>query len=79
MHKKTSGGGRAMKCSICGRKLTTPLSRELGYGPVCYRRKFGTYPSADHRKENRARGEDSDYNIPGQISMDDFLKTVSGE
>ena len=25
----------------CGRKLTDPTSRELGYGPVCYRKVFG--------------------------------------
>lgn len=68
-----------MKCSVCGRKLTTSRSRELGYGPVCYKRKFGTYPSDGHRKGEQAREEDSDYDIPGQISMDDFLGTVSGE
>ena len=29
-----------MKCSICGRKLRNPKSRELGYGPVCYKKAF---------------------------------------
>lgn len=68
-----------MKCSICGRKLRDPKSRELGYGPVCYKRKFGTYPPAGHRKDEKAGEEGPDYNVPGQISLDDFLNMVSGE
>jgi len=27
------------KCKGCGRKLHTPESRQLGYGPKCWRRK----------------------------------------
>lgn len=30
-----------MKCGKCGRELKNPRSRQLGYGPVCYRAMTG--------------------------------------
>lgn len=63
-----------MKCSICGRKLRNPKSRELGYGPVCYKRKFGIAPHASRRD-----AEEADHNLPGQISMEDYLQTLLGQ
>lgn len=29
-------------CMECGRKLRSQQSKEVGYGPVCYKRVFGT-------------------------------------
>lgn len=29
-------------CMECGRKLRSQQSKEVGYGPVCYKRAFGT-------------------------------------
>ncbi len=69
-----------MKCSICGRKLKNPKSRELGYGPVCYKRKFGSSPRTSRRGNDiDSPIEEVGYNLPGQISMDEYLQTVFGE
>lgn len=68
-----------MKCSICGRILKKPESRQLGYGPVCYRRVFGDSKS----RENARKGDSlSDvacpcYDIPGQMSLDEYLADIS--
>lgn len=68
-----------MKCSICGRKLRNLQSRELGYGPVCYKRKFGPIPYADKKSHHSSLDEVSDYNLPGQISIDEYLQMISGQ
>lgn len=70
-----------MKCSICGRKLKNPKSRELGYGPVCYKRKFGIAPHASRRDADVPvpAVEEIDHNLPGQISMEDYLQTLLGQ
>ena len=70
-----------MKCSICGRKLKNPKSRELGYGPVCYKGKFGIAPHASHRDADMPvpAVEEADHNLPGQISMEDYLQTLLGQ
>ncbi len=68
-----------MKCLICGRKLMNPQSREIGYGPVCHKRKFGSSPHARRRDIEPPAGQAPDYNIPGQISMEDYLKELLGQ
>ena len=69
-----------MKCFICGRKLKNPQSRELGYGPICYKRKFGSSPRTSCRgKDVAPTARKGDYNLPGQISMDEYLQTFLGE
>lgn len=69
-----------MKCFICGRKLKNPQSRELGYGPICYKRKFGNSPRTGCRgKDVAPAAREEDYNLPGQISMDEYLQTFLGE
>jgi hypothetical protein len=62
-----------MKCAICGRLLKSAASRDLGYGPVCYRRKFGS--KARIGKEDSVQYPDDSlcYEIPGQMTLDDFL------
>lgn len=66
-----------MKCSICGRTLRNTQSMELGYGPVCYRRTFGISPRLRRQREDTS-SEDRmlDYNIPGQITIDEYLQTT---
>lgn len=68
-----------MKCSICGRKLRNPKSRELGYGPVCYKRKFGITPHIRPRDGDSPVSAAPDYELPGQMSMEDYLQMVSGQ
>lgn len=67
-----------MKCSICGRKLRNPKSKELGYGPVCYKRKFGMmqHTSCWDADALAPAGEDADHNLPGQITLEDYLQTL---
>ena len=70
-----------MKCSICGRKLKNPKSLEQGYGPVCYKRKFGIAPHTSRRDADMPvpAVEEGDHNLPGQISMEDYLQTLLGQ
>lgn len=67
-----------MKCYTCGRELKSATSREIGYGPVCYKRVFGT--SLRIRDGDIKTDYISDsvpyYEIPGQMSIDDFLESV---
>ena len=68
-----------MKCSICGRKFSNPQSKELGYGPVCYKRKFGTVSHTSKKSEPASVDVEPDYNLPGQMSIDDYLQMISAE
>lgn len=65
-----------MNCSICGRKLRNPRSRKLGYGPICYRRKFGTRPHIRYKAADVPTWEKPDYHVPGQISIEEYLQTL---
>lgn len=65
-----------MRCSICGRKLKNPQSRELGYGPICYKRKFGIVPHADHGNTRSSISKIYDDGLPGQISMESYLQML---
>ncbi len=63
-----------MRCAICGRKLKNPKSIELGYGPICYQNKFGTtgrFRESDVKTKSSCY---SGYEIPGQMTLDDFLR-----
>ena len=72
-------GVMLMKCLICGRRLRNTQSKELGYGPVCYKRKFGVSQHADRRDGSPSVDKAPDFNLPGQISMFDYLQMVSGQ
>lgn len=66
-----------MICLNCGRKLKSIASREAGYGPVWYRKMFGTSLRSS-RKDSISETTDTPYyNIPGQMTMDEYLQTVS--
>lgn len=63
-----------MTCAMCGRRLRSETSRQLGYGPVCYKKMFGT--SARIRADNgrnTVSSEEEEYIIPGQMTLEDFI------
>lgn len=65
-----------MKCGVCGRVLKNPDSRKIGYGPVCYKRVFGSFPPKEKvlKAKQADRSEDfRNYVIPGQMQISDFL------
>jgi hypothetical protein len=53
---------------------------ELGYGPVCYKKVFGNRKKIRSTKQildknsSVSADEISYYDIPGQMSLEDFLK-----
>lgn len=71
-----------MFCSVCGRKLKSPLSIEAGCGPVCYQNLYG---KALNSRESLRKGvvvnqtEKGCYDIPGQISLEDYLQELDGK
>lgn len=62
-------------CKECGRRLRTSQSRKAGYGPVCYKKMFGT--SLKIRAGDKQISTPTDdfpyYEIPGQMSIEDYL------
>lgn len=60
------------KCSICGRKLKNLQSIKLGYGPVCYRRKFGINPNAICREGDVSASGAFGNDLPGQMCINDY-------
>ena len=68
-------------CPKCGRKLRNPKSIELGYGPVCYKRKFGITSHISHKDTtvSVSAGENTSHSLPGQIFMKDYLQTFLGQ
>lgn len=67
-----------MKCGVCGRVLKNPDSKKIGYGPVCYKRAFGSPPPKEKSsKAKQAGGSEDfhDYVIPGQMKISDFLQS----
>lgn len=64
-----------MRCSICGRRLKSAKSRELGCGPVCYKRIIGSVKQGGH-KDNSFVKDMPNYDIPGQITIEEYLKSL---
>lgn len=62
-----------MKCGICGRKLKNRESREIGYGPVCYKRRFGMPPPRKTKGQNDEKADPEEYSIPGQMEITDYI------
>lgn len=63
-----------MICLKCGRILKSEKSRELGYGPVCYKSLFGSARKSRPKKQPMPTDDFPYYDIPGQMSLDDFLR-----
>lgn len=63
-----------MICLNCGRVLKTAKSRELGYGPVCYKKMFGSSKQIGSNTHSISADGIPDYDIPGQMSLEDFLR-----
>ncbi len=64
-----------MTCVLCGRKLKNIKSKELGYGPVCYKRMFGANLQGNKKSNNSYILGLQHYDIPGQMTIDDYLQT----
>lgn len=67
-----------MICGACGRVLKNPDSKKTGYGPVCYKKMFGSPPPK--KKESKGKRTDEsegihDFVIPGQMEISDFLSS----
>lgn len=65
-----------MKCSVCGRRLKSPRSQEVGYGPVCYRRLFGSSLRTGEKDYQSSADVMANYEVSGQISIEDYLQTL---
>lgn len=69
-----------MKCKICGKPLKNPRSREVGYGPVCYRRVFCSSISVQIRERSTSKqciktaGDNTHCLIPEQMRLQEYLK-----
>lgn len=69
-----------IECELCGRKLKSSESMELGYGPVCYKKVFGNRKKIRSTKQIRDKNSSVSadelpyYDIPGQMSLEDFLQ-----
>ena len=70
-----------MKCGKCGRELKNPRSRQLGYGPVCYRAMAsgGNKKQIQHKKHGHPSDDFSNYEVSGQISIEEYLQMLSAE
>lgn len=66
-----------MICLNCGRKLKSVASREAGYGPVCYRKIFGTSLRSSRSDNASNTMEIPHCNLPGQMTMDEYLQMGS--
>lgn len=58
-------------CRRCGRKLTSEVSRDRGYGSHCYRQ-----TKLEHLKENTEQAKELD-GIDGQMNLLDEIKKCS--
>lgn len=66
-----------MICLNCGRKLRSAVSREVGYGPVCYRKMFGTSLRSSRKDNGLGENGISGYNMPGQITIEEYMQTLA--
>lgn len=66
-----------MICLNCGRKLRSAVSREAGYGPVCYKKMFGTSLRSSRKDRVSEVADAISYNIPGQMTLEEYLQMDS--
>lgn len=65
-----------MTCLKCGRKLSSAVSREAGYGPVCYRKIFGTSMKTRYKDSVSETTDVPYHSIQGQITMEEYLQAI---
>ena len=66
-----------MVCIVCGRRLKAVQSKELGYGPVCYKKLFGISLRSNSKAGQSLIDVMDSYVIPGQMSMEEYLRMDS--
>lgn len=66
-----------MICLNCGRELRSAISREAGYGPVCYKKMFGISLRSSRRDRVSEATDTICYDVPGQMTMEEYLQTGS--
>lgn len=66
-----------MICLNCGRKLKSAVSREAGYGPVCYRKMFGTSLKSSRKGRVSEVTDTTCHDIFGQMTIEEYLHTIS--
>lgn len=64
-----------MQCEVCGRRLKSTMSIERGIGPGCWKKmnKQNGTPKETRQIKSTITTEDT---IPGQVEMDDWLKSI---
>lgn len=68
-----------MNCQGCGRALKSQKSREFGYSPVCYKKLFGTSAKIRGLPKKESADDCPYYDIPGQMTLDDYLNSDEGK
>ena len=68
-----------MICLSCGRVLKSTSSIETGYGPVCYKKKFGSNLHKNSKCGDLSYLDIPYYDIPGQMTLDDYLQAKLSE
>ena len=62
-------------CEKCGRKLKSSKSKEVGYGPICYKKLFGSKVKIRNKSVSKSTYKFNLNDMPGQMSIDDFIST----
>ena len=55
----------------------TEKRREAGYGPVCYKKMFGTSLRSSQKERVSEVADAISYNIPGQMTLEEYLQMDS--
>jgi len=65
-----------MKCKKCGRPLKRPQSSKVGYGPICYKRVYGSNISTKIQQYNLLSGDSTYCQLPGQMNIEEYLQII---
>lgn len=69
-----------MFCSVCGKRLKSSKSRKLGYGPICYKKTFGTSGQKRAASKPPSSADSLPYCIiQGQMCIGDYLREMNIE
>lgn len=74
MCNSEGNGAMTDKCSICGRRLKNLQSKELGYGPICYRKKIGIALHSGIKNVGSSASGTYRNDLSGQMFIGDFLQ-----